>query len=429
MQVDFTETHKNCAKGLYRQRTAMLQETNVNVHNLQQLEERLRLHLFAVRQFDPEPEDEPTEAAEAFVYLSTGFLSDNLRANQAAWIFARQWLGEDTPRAGAARDALILFPLPNLMHGIEKAYQEEAGIRPILIYIGDVLGFPLPKGLLNQGELQIQDPALQAQVMRLLASREDTGMDVFRHYYNALVTNPRAQLDNPEVLEYAIWGGMQRGDPDATTALRRAIEIQRDEKLRERLLRLVALSGDPEMYPVLQQTLLKKSEFAYYLLALTGLPQAKDDVLAGLNDPRTADHAARAWYWMTAQNLSKKPRLTVVGDDETQNTSDAESDTVPNPDDALSWYAQHGGIWTDSVRLVHGKPMNPVWLLHLAKNWCGRNGTDYIDLLAMSLARPLAISDHRWEIQRQAQLQEVESMLAGQTITSSSMTIPGSAHA
>ena len=409
MDLDYLDTHFHSTKALYRQRLGWLQSERIDMQAMLDLEYRIRVHLHVLAGAIDDQEDEPNQGPDTFIYLAARFSSRDEAHQQRAAQLACQWLLDDGPRAHGARDALLLFPSPNTYGVMQRTYVDVPALRPILIYILCQHGARLPKGLTHQAELAEQDPYLQAQVLYYAANDQKNGVDVFQPYYQPLIKHDsRTEVEHGSLVA-ALWGGLLRHDPDAYTALQRAIAAEADDFLRLDFLRLAALSGEKDYYPILKQVSGHAREVGYHFLALHGQQESVLEILAGLSHPRTSAFAEEAWWWVSGQTLPKKPRMSLVGEAQDDEQVDQQVGFVPDAQVAHTWWQKQK---TDSMqRWFQGKPINMALVQKVACQYTGLISNDLFDLLALTAKQPLKLGNYTWHDARLRRLEKLAPVI------------------
>ena len=407
MSIDYTGTHLNSAAALYRQRMGWLQTDCIDMQSMLDLEYRLRVHLHVLSRCVDENDQEPELAADTFIYLAARFSRRDAEIEKKAAELACEWLLEDGPRAHGSRDALLLFPSPTVYELMQKTYGEVESLRPVLIYILSQQGARLPKGLTHQAELQNQDPFLQAQTLYYAANDVNSDISMFKNYYEPLV----ASLETGEVehgtLVAAIWGGLVRNDQDASIALQRAIERESDEVQRFDFFRFAALTGKHEYFPILQQVVDKAPEVGFHFLALHGQTCSVEIILEGLTHPRTASFAETAWWWVSGQTLPKKPRLSVVGEDNEDAELEEEVGYVPDAQEAERWWSKR--THDQAIRWLQGKPFTVSALQTLLQEQTGLISNDLFDLHALLTNTPVQLGNYTWHDNRLRKIAQLKT--------------------
>ena len=396
------ETFLNHAIALYRQRESCLQENRVDVVRFLEIEERLREQLFALSRYRPFEDGEPEKAADTFIYLAKRFIQSKTTIKEQAAELACDWLLEPGEKGQGACDALMLFPSPQTYHYMKKSYSDLEALRPILIYILMQQSASLPDEIIRQAELEYQDPLLQAQILYYAANDASTGIDFFIHHYQSLLDRNDTPDKEHAVLLAAIWGGMVRNDPDSFVALRRSIEIESDDMQRLDLLRLAALSGDPEYFNILEKITEYSPEVGYHFLALLGSQASVEKILTGLHHPRTSAHAEDAWWWVTGQELPKVARMTVIGEDSDESDQTEDGGSVPDAQVAEAWWNKNSGKQYD--RWLCGELFSSTGVCRMLTEYAGMISNDLLDLLALSHKKPVQIGVYNWHDIRLQQL-------------------------
>jgi hypothetical protein len=200
-----------------------------------------------------------------------------------------------------------------------------------------------------------------------------------------------------------LWGGLVRGDDAAVIALRRAIEREPNDMQRLDLLRLAALTGDAEYFPIFESLTQHVPQLAYHFLGLYGRPDGVEMILQGLSHPRTALHAELAWWWVSGQTLPKKPRLSVVGEESLDEDLEDNVGFVPDALPAQQWWIKQKK--DSALRYLQGQPLNRARIQATLKQYAGMISHDLIDLLAMQNQQALLIGTHTWHDARVRKLQ------------------------
>ncbi|VAW94442.1 hypothetical protein MNBD_GAMMA21-2122 [hydrothermal vent metagenome] len=396
MGGDYLVTHLNSARALYRQRMGLLQSSRVDMQSMLDLEFRMRVHIHVLANQIDEDQAEPEQAADAFIYLAARFSSKDEVHQASAAQQACEWLLEDSPVAHGARDALMLFPLPDAYSVMQKTYRDVESLRPVLIYILTQQGAHLPKSLTHQAELQNQDPFLQAQTLYYAANDHKSDAGMFRDYYDSLLDDNKIEELDHSALVAAIWGGLVRGEDDAWVALQRAIANEGDDIQRLDFLRFAALSGKEQYFPMLANVAEHAPEVGYHFLALHGQTQSVQAILDGLIHPRTANYAEQAWWWVSGQILPKMPRLAVVGEENDTDNIELEDEVgyVPDAKPAQHWWAKQQQ--DASARWLQGQSFSISTVHKLMTQYSGVISNDLFDLYAITTHTPLRLGNYIW---------------------------------
>ena len=394
MSIDYSGTHFSSATALYRQRMGWLQADRIDMQSMLDLEYRLRVHLHVLSRCISDNDPEPELAPDTFIYLASRFSRRDVTIEKEAAKLACKWLLDDGPKAHGARDALLLFPSVNVYAQMQQTYVDVESLRSVLVYILTQHGARLPKGLTNQAELQNQDPFLQAQTLYYAANNPHSELAMFKDYYAPLVSDYELGDIDHGALVAAIWGGLVRGDKDAEIALQRAIEKEADDIQRLDFIRFAAITGKQDYYPILLQLIDNVPEVGYHFLALHGHSRNVEAILEGLRHPRTANFAETAWWWVSGQSLPKKPRLSVVGEDNDAEEFEQEVGYIPDAHVAEQWWERQSA--DRSGRWLHGQRFNLDMLKTMLQQQTGQISNDIFDLAALTTNTPVQLGNYTW---------------------------------
>jgi len=406
--MDYVGTHLESAMALYRQREGWLYKDRVDMQSMIDMEYRLRVHIHVLSKCISEDDPEPGEAPDTFLYLATRFSSKNTEEVKKAAVQACEWLLEDSPMAHGARDALLLFPSPDVYSQMQKTYSEVESLRPVIIYILSQHGARLPKSLTHQADIQKKDPYLQAQTLYYASNNLNSDLNMFKENYESLITQHERSDVEHTVLLASLWGGLIRGDKDARIALSRAIEHEADDIARLDFLRYAALTGDANYYPLLCQVTEHAPEIGYHFLALHGKTNSVETILEGLIHPRTAEYAEEAWWWVSGQILPKKPRLSVVGEEEEEGAAEQAEEVGYVPDAQIAeqwWYKQSS---EPDTRWLQGQPFSLDNLKKLMIQYTGSISNDLFDLFSLASQTPVQLGNQTWHDARLRKINRLE---------------------
>ncbi|MDO8990759.1 MAG: hypothetical protein Q7U91_14135 [Sideroxyarcus sp.] len=408
MNDNYTATNTENASDLYELRQGWLDATDIHASAFESVEERLCSSIYhcarALRMVKPENESspadkkkEPTKEPDCFIFLASHINSPQSATTAAGYDLAYQWLAQDAAKAAAAEAALSLYPEADNSK-LLKLYDEQEALRPTLFRIYRKQMQALPIAMVNTAATaESSADALKIEALRYAAVNADIGMDVFRTHYLPLLSG-KAQFD-ARIVEAAIWGGMLRSDPDATRVISAAISLNPSPKYRIQLLRLAALSGASEYLPLLLQAAETDPATGYPLLVLFGHKSVMPELLKALENPRSMEQAAAAFSQLTDQLLPRIPRLTVVGEEETDEEDAAPQ--IPDIKAARAWWDKHQAGWKAEERWLFGKPANAVHLAAMSKKHAGSFGRDLMALLALAQKAPLNIPSEIWRARQQ----------------------------
>ncbi len=400
------ESLLNHAKALYRQREGCLQKNRVDMSQLLDVEARLREHIYALSRVRPFDDAEPDDAADAFIYIAKRLIQSDKALQAEAAEYACELLLEPDAKSGAARNALLLFPSKVSYQSMYRLYKSNEYLRAVIIYILTQQSASLPDELIKQAELTQQDPLLQAQILNYAANDIDTELSLFSDRYTHLIDqiDPKNEVDHA-VLLASIWGGMVRQDPESYIALRRAIENESDDLQRLDFLRLAALSGDEDYYPILSGLIEYTPAIGYYFLALHGSRESVEIILTGLQHPRTSEYAEEAWWLSTGQVLAKIPRISVIGEEETSVEQEEEIGFIPDAGEAEQWWDKNAS--KPVSRWLAGESHSLTTIQNILNDYGGQISTDLFDLYSLAMQSPVQIGQYNWHAARLQKLKSV----------------------
>jgi len=392
------ESLLNHAKALYRQREGCLQKNRVDMRQLLEIEARIREHIYAMSRIKPLDDAEPVDAADAFIYISNRLIQSDKTVQSEGAEYACELLLEPDAKSVAARNALLLFPSKTSYQSMYRMYKSNENLRAVIIYILTQQSANLPEELINQAELSQQDPLLQAQILNYVANDIDSGLSLFSERYLHLVNHSNENDVDHAVLLASIWGGMVRQDQDAFIALRRAIELEQDDIQRLDFLRLAALTGDADYFPLLNGLVEHTPAIGYYFLALHGSRESVETILNGLQHPRTSEFAEEAWWLSTGQILAKIPRISVVGEEDSSAEQEEEIGFIPDAETAETWWDKN----TDKpvARWLAGESYSLMALQMLLNNFTGQISADLFSLYSLAIQSPIQIGQYNWHAVR-----------------------------
>ena len=413
MNDNYTEAYTESATDLYELRQSWLDEADIQSGAFDGVEERLNTSLYhcacALRTNAPEDsppkneaapapnKKEPTKEADCFVLLASHINSPQPATCAAGYNLAYEWLGQDAGKAAAAEAALCLYP-PTDNTMLLKLYDEQEALRPALFRIYRKQMLALPIAMVNTAATAESSPvALKIEALRYAAANSDVGLDIFRTHYLPLLSG-KTQFD-ARIVEAAIWGGMLRNDPDANRAISAAISHTPSAKDRTQLLCLAALTGAAEYLPLLLQAAESEPDTGYPLLVLFGQKSVMPELIKALENARSMEQAAAAFSQLSGQILPRIPRLTVVGEEEADDTEEAPQ--IPDIKAARTWWDKHQTGWKADERWLFGKPANTQHLAAMTKKHAGSFGRNLMALLALAQKSPLNIPAEIWRARQQ----------------------------
>jgi hypothetical protein len=380
MQVTRLGSHLAAAKKLYAKRQDLLAQPYTLRSELNLYEHRLRLHLFMLRQAGVAAQEmlsEPAQtSADLFIQLATRDLAAELPNSLTAWLL------DESLRVGVS-EALVFYPPKDGGESLLNLYYVAPEIRPHLLQLWFDIGRSIPNAILQQALIsslsEVRQVALQCAAwlpVFTLAQARKVYQDV--------------DLD---CCLAALLAGLLRGDEQLPAMLSAISKDNFNPRQYEIYLHLLALQGDVQFVPVLQTYAADYPERGLPLLALHGDVSVVQTLLKALQNLTTAEPAAQAWWWLTGQTLSRKPRLTLMSK---HNKPDKVSPvTVPNVDNALLWWEQVGQQWP-AGRYLLGERVSQTHLQHVLQEYAGTWLQDLTTLQSVLQTAPVAELCMEW---------------------------------
>jgi hypothetical protein len=394
-QFPLEQRHGKQARELYSLRAQLLKRHLTGSRSLLELERRLSVHLDILSCMNAEAGAPDGDDTQRFLHIATALQTEDEQSQQETCRQALEQLCDDNLDNTPLQDAFALYPPAFEM--LQSLYQALPEARAAIFSLWRRQCVKLPPGLLNQAELQRENPRLQHEALAYAANHSACGLELFRTYYTPLLNSSAPTLDET-LLEPVLWGGLVRGDPDAPSALRRAVEQAVSNEVRAGLLRLMALNGAPEHLPILLESARQSNGVDTRTLALSGRAEVAELLLERLSQPRYAQAAHDDWIFLTGHPLPERPMLMRVdprGESaETPSEAEQASGLVPDSQVARLWWEHHRAAWGEQ-RWVMGQPGDSARLITLCRHFAGESAADLMDLLALQLKRPLGLSP-RW---------------------------------
>lgn len=389
------QRHGKQAQELYLLRTRLLSRRMRGSRSLLELERRLSAHLDILSCMSAEAGAADGDDTQRFLHFATALQSEDEAALFDTCRLALNQLRDDSLNDTPLHDAFALYP-PSLELML-RLYEQMPEASHAFFSLWRRQRVEIPPGLLNQAELQRENPRLQHEALAYAANHPACGVDLFRAYYTPLLQSAAPPL-HETLLEPVLWGGLVRGDPEALPALQRAVERAESAEIRAGLQRLMALNGAPEHIPILLEAARQSNVVDTRILALSGRSEVTELLLERLGQPRYAKAANNDWLFLTGHPLAERPLLMLVDSKgetaETPSEAEQESGSVPDSQAARLWWEHHRAAWGEQ-RWVMGQPGDTTRLITLCRHFAGETAIDLTDLLALRLKRPLGMSP-RW---------------------------------
>ena len=310
-EVPYLDTHMEVAAALYRQRKLWVKQLEVGSHSMANLEHRQRVHVHVLSHIIDSNEAVPEKEHQLYVYLTRRLQSDDQDIQSLAYDLAREFLVGNNSQQQAACQALLDYP-QTTNEDLVNLYKTNEEVRPVLFNLWRDQSILIDTAIVNTA-VNHANPEIASAALRYAAGKKEFGMDVFRNSLASLTSAHEQSSIETDRLVPALWGGMLRSDPDINRKISLAIEKTSSEN-SEAIIRLAALSGDGDLYQLVEAWALSHPNPGLHLLALTGYKQAASFLLEYLENGREADLASRSWTWLTGQNLPMIPRMQLVSD-------------------------------------------------------------------------------------------------------------------
>jgi hypothetical protein len=247
-QFPLEQRHGKQVRELYPLRARLLGRRMSGSRSLLELERRLAVHLAILSCMNAKAGAADGDDTQRFLHFATALQTEDEQELHETCRQALEQLCDDNLADAPLLDAFSLYP-PSLER-LQSLYQEQPEARAAIFALWRRQRVELPAGLLNQAELQRENPRLQHEALTYAANHPAYGLELFRAYYTPFLKSTAPTLDET-LLAPVLWGGLVRGDPDAPPALQRAVERAESLEARNELLRLMALNGAPEHLPIL----------------------------------------------------------------------------------------------------------------------------------------------------------------------------------
>jgi hypothetical protein len=405
----FKARNSNLVRNYYLMHNQMLEPYTSASCAVEEMEDRITEHLDQLARLG-EPCGAPDgDDAERFLFYATTLQSAEPETLEEIVRLAFAQMDDANLTNLPIYHAFTLYPPP--LEGMLALYHALPAARTPLFALWDRQRADLPERLVDQAEQQREDPTLQCQALGYAADHPAYGVERFRPYYEPLLDPagrpPRYEL----LLEPALWGGLVRGDPEASVALRRAVERVQTPQMQPRLLRLLALNGAPEDLALLLSACERAPLFDLRWLGLTGRQEAVAPLIDRLGRATTAASANDAWMLLFGESLRLDPVLALVGEPgEPSPERDGPQPMIASRQQAQDMWEYRRASW-GKRRWLMGRPDDPDWQYEHCRLWAGAISIDLMDRLSLKHQRPLG----PWHLYgwRSHQLRQLETALQG----------------
>lgn len=411
-EVPYLDTHLEVAAALYRQKKLWLKQAEVGSHSMASLEHRQRVHIHVLSYTIDPNEAVPEKEHELYVYLARRLQSNDQGIRNQAYDLTLELLVGNNSQQQASCQALLNYP-QSTNEKLVNLFQTNEEVQPVLFNLWRDQSIFIDMAIVN-AVVNHSNPEIASAALHYAAGKKEFGLDIFQAALASLFSENEQFSIATDSLVSALWGSMLRGDPEINRKISTAIAKTPSEN-SEAIIRLAALSGDDELYQLVEAWAVSHPGPGLHLLALTGRKQAANVLLDYLENGRETVLAAHAWTWLTGQQLPMVPRMKLVSDDGKSAPGAAlDVPLIPDSSLAVSWWQQHKDHWQDEARKISGEQFSEYFLLKRAKQVCGLVGQDLKDLLVLSLGEPLSISSNTWIIKQEVLFNEISNQVQGQ---------------
>ncbi len=129
-----------------------------------------------------------------------------------------------------------------------------------------------------------------------------------------------------------------------------------------------------------------------------GSRESVETIFTGLQHPRTSEYAEEAWWLSTGQTLPKVPRISVVGEEESDPEQEEEIGFIPDADAAEKWWDKNSS--KPVTRWLAGELHSLTAIQKLLHGYTGQISTDLFDLYSLSMQSPIQMGQYNWHAVR-----------------------------
>lgn len=351
MQVAHYNQHRHQALTLYHKRAELLREKIILADELALYEYRLHIHLYMLAQQSLAPASKLNTPDDVFIFLVTDIIQHGTAHQSVINKYLPQ--SEFSP---AVEAALTLYPPADDGEFLLNLYYTATELRPQLLKLWLAISQKVPSSVLQQA-LKSSEPTLRLAAIQCTANLPNHTLTQLQPFYQ----------DSDIDCALAAWyAGYLRRDPNVINMIRETDSACFTPEQHQQLMHLCALIGESEFLPCLRTYAQQHPEPGYDYLALYGYPSVQQDLLTGMNNIKTLQAAAQAWFLLTGYRIAMQPRLSVVG------TEQQSPQTIPNVDDAIAWWENNGQQWNESERYCMGKRVNEENIKALRTEYAGQ---------------------------------------------------------
>lgn len=409
----YADIYWESGQQLYRLREIRLRSGWADAQALLRLEDRLRTTVDVLTSFDNRPA--PGNAPGYFLYFAAGLRQSDPALRAESYRGAYRALVTDDNTAEAAANALALYPC-SLSPATQAAMLNSPHAhRARLLRLWERQGVSLPADLLSGLDLSTWSMTDRAALLSHQANDPAVDINAFSSVYHRVNAGIEAEQRPLELILPGLWGARLRAQRDINDMVERLLKVKQSDPHYSELARLAALLAAEELLPALVTYAEREPAYGVYCLGLFGKRAAVPYLLAHLEDVRTQQYAAEAWFWLTGERLPKRPRLhDAAASTESLTPFTAQNDVVVDVAPAQSWWAANVADWSPDERRIAGQAADADGVMKQLGLWSGAAGRDLLDLLAIMRQRPLGLSYRAWQrdIQRFSERRPVPDVAA-----------------
>lgn len=359
MQLLHRELHYQQALSLYHKRVELLQQPLVLAEELALYTYRLQIHLTMLAQQPLIIPQQFTSPDEMFIVLVT----DLLQKGTAHQAIINEYFVQEQYQS-VIHDALVLYPPQDGAEFLLSLYYTAADLRPQLLKLWLAIQKKVPSNVLQQA-LKSSDNTLRQTAIDCIAILPEYSLTQTRAFY---------QDDNFDCQIAAWYAGVLQGDTKVIDMIAASPIAKYTPEQYQKLMHLCALLAHEEFLGLLKLYAITNPKVGFNYLALYGSPGVQTALLQGMNAITTLESAAKAWFYLTGYELAKRPRLNVVGSEQSSH------EAIPDVNDAISWWETYGQAWDSQQRYFLGVALNTENMSNIRAEYAGEwiNEMDYL---------------------------------------------------
>lgn len=298
--------------------------------------------------------------------------------------------GDDA--ADGARDALNLLPPADdaALAGSER--WADARVREAFLAAAAHGETAISPALFNKA--LDEDAATQTAAIRVAAADPERPASFFRDWFDP--TNEAG----PAAQHAAAFAALIRGDTRVREVLPQLLEQAGDETAKHAVLRIMSLAGGPGFRASLTAYATNQPAQGAYLLGVHGDTANLESLIDLMEDPKSAEAAATAWWRITGVKLPERTRL------QTTEPGGAGKGTIPDAEWAGGWLDEHRDQLPSADQLLFGRPVERRSLAAACRQWAGKASADLLAQAQLVIGAAPALQASQWIHQRLDRLDE-----------------------